>query len=200
MQGQLVRTIKGQWITRPPARCPNGHPLGPNQVLVGHQACLGHGGGHTTWTSRHATRRCTGRCSTPQHCGCCDFTASPPFGGSRGGRNYSRRLQKRGPYEIWDSKLSSFIQTGGPYANRAAGQGCDRPRSVSHRKMMTMRLPYLRRNRACVRHGGIDCSCCANWGWLVLGCGCGWGVHSGGSSRPRVAGVGARAAVPYVAA
>jgi hypothetical protein len=123
----LVRTIKGQWITRPPARCPNGHPLGPNQVLVGHQACLGHGGGHTTWTCRHATRRCTGRCSTPQHCGCCDFTASPPFGGSRGGRNYSRRLQKRGPYEIWDSKLSSFIQTGGPYANRAAGQGCDRP-------------------------------------------------------------------------
>ncbi len=26
-----------------------------------------------------------------------------------------------------DPKLSSFIQTGGPYANRAAGQGCDRP-------------------------------------------------------------------------
>ena len=23
-----------------------------NQVLVGHQACLGHGGGHTTWTCR----------------------------------------------------------------------------------------------------------------------------------------------------
>jgi hypothetical protein len=27
------------------ARCPNGHPIGPNQVLVGHVACLGHGGG-----------------------------------------------------------------------------------------------------------------------------------------------------------
>ena len=27
-------------------------PLGPNEVLVGHQACLGHGGGHTTWTCR----------------------------------------------------------------------------------------------------------------------------------------------------
>jgi hypothetical protein len=27
---------------------PNGHTLGPNQVLVGHVACLGHsGGGHT---------------------------------------------------------------------------------------------------------------------------------------------------------
>jgi hypothetical protein len=72
--------------------------------------------------------------------------------------------------------------------------------SVSNRKIMTMRLPYLRRNRAFVRHGGIDCSCCASWGWLVLGCGCDRGVHSCGSSRPRVAGVGARAAVPCVAA
>ena len=71
--------------------------------------------------------------------------------------------------------------------------------SVLHRKIMTMRLPYLRRNRAFVGHGSIDCSCCASWGWLVLGCGCGWGVHRCGSSRP-LAGVGARAAVPYVAA
>jgi hypothetical protein len=30
----------------------NGHTLGPNQVLVGHQACLGHGGGHTSWHCR----------------------------------------------------------------------------------------------------------------------------------------------------
>ena len=52
VQGQLVRTTNGQWITKPPAHCPNGHILGPNQVLVGHQACLGHGGGHTTWTCR----------------------------------------------------------------------------------------------------------------------------------------------------
>jgi hypothetical protein len=42
----------GKWITRPPAHCPNGHTLGPGAVLVGHQACLGHGGGHTTWTCR----------------------------------------------------------------------------------------------------------------------------------------------------
>ena len=39
-------------IIQPPARCPRGHILGPNEVLVGHQACLGHGGGHTTWTCR----------------------------------------------------------------------------------------------------------------------------------------------------
>ena len=38
--------------THPPTHCPNGHVLGPNQVLVGHQACLGHGGAHTTWTCR----------------------------------------------------------------------------------------------------------------------------------------------------
>ena len=48
--GDLVRNTRGQWITQPPSRCPNGHPLGPNRVLVGHVACLGHGGGgHTSW-------------------------------------------------------------------------------------------------------------------------------------------------------
>jgi hypothetical protein len=50
--GELVQTTTGKWITHPPTGCPNGHTLGPNQVLVGHQACLGHGGGHTTWTCR----------------------------------------------------------------------------------------------------------------------------------------------------
>jgi hypothetical protein len=53
MLGELVQTTAGKWITHPPSRCPNGHPLGPNQVLVGHVACLGHGGGgHTTWHCR----------------------------------------------------------------------------------------------------------------------------------------------------
>ena len=52
MLGELVQTTDGKWITHPPTRCPNGHTLGANQVLVGHQACLGHGGGHTTWTCR----------------------------------------------------------------------------------------------------------------------------------------------------
>jgi hypothetical protein len=51
-EGELVQATNEQWITKPPTRCPNGHTLGPNQVLVGHQACLGHGGGHTTWTCR----------------------------------------------------------------------------------------------------------------------------------------------------
>ena len=47
-----MQNLRGQWITQPPSRGPNRHPLGPNQVLVGHVACLGHGGGHTTWTCR----------------------------------------------------------------------------------------------------------------------------------------------------
>ena len=50
--GELVQTTAGKWITHPPTRCPNGHNLGAGEVLVGHQACLGHGGGHTTWTCR----------------------------------------------------------------------------------------------------------------------------------------------------
>jgi hypothetical protein len=41
--GELAESTAGKWITRPPTRCSNGHPLGPNQVLVGHVACLGYG-------------------------------------------------------------------------------------------------------------------------------------------------------------
>jgi hypothetical protein len=52
MLGELVQTTDGKWIAPPPA-VPTGHPLGPNQVLVGHIACLGHGGGgHTSWRCR----------------------------------------------------------------------------------------------------------------------------------------------------
>jgi hypothetical protein len=48
MLGELVQTTTAKWITHAPSRCLSGHTLGPGQVLVGHQACLGHGGGHTT--------------------------------------------------------------------------------------------------------------------------------------------------------
>jgi hypothetical protein len=50
--GDLVKTTAGTWIIRPPMRCPNGHEFGPGRALVGYLACLGHGGGHTTWTCR----------------------------------------------------------------------------------------------------------------------------------------------------
>ena len=52
MLGELVQTTAGKWIIHPPARCPNGHEFGPGRALMGYQACLGHGGGHTTWTCR----------------------------------------------------------------------------------------------------------------------------------------------------
>ena len=48
MLGELVQTTAGKWIIHPPARCPNGHEFGPGRALMGYQACLGHGGGHTT--------------------------------------------------------------------------------------------------------------------------------------------------------
>jgi hypothetical protein len=66
---ELVQTTAGTWITHPPSRCPNGHPFGPHQVLVGHVACLGHGGrGHTSW----ACTRCdavTYGLPMAKHCG-----------------------------------------------------------------------------------------------------------------------------------
>ena len=66
MLGDLVQTTDGRWITRPPSRCPNGHPLGRNQVLVGHVvACPGHGGGgHTSWHAERVMPLCTGHRST----------------------------------------------------------------------------------------------------------------------------------------
>jgi hypothetical protein len=64
MQGQLVRTTNGRWITKPPTRCPNGHPLGPNEVLVGHQACLGTAADTPHGPADAAIRPCTGHRST----------------------------------------------------------------------------------------------------------------------------------------
>ena len=49
--GELVQTTAGKWITHPPTH-PKGHRLGPGKSLGGYAACSGHGGGHTTWTSR----------------------------------------------------------------------------------------------------------------------------------------------------
>jgi hypothetical protein len=37
--GELVRSTTGDWIARPPLRCPRGHPLQPGRVLVGSIAC-----------------------------------------------------------------------------------------------------------------------------------------------------------------
>lgn len=47
--GDLVRSTTGDWVVIAPTHCEAGHPLGPNEVLVGHTPCF-HCGGHTTWT------------------------------------------------------------------------------------------------------------------------------------------------------
>jgi hypothetical protein len=56
MNGMAVGDLvwrRGQWITEAPTHCPNGDELGAGQVLVGHTACSGHGGGgHTIWHCR----------------------------------------------------------------------------------------------------------------------------------------------------
>ena len=47
-----MRVTAGKWTAKWPSRCPNGHTLGPNQVLVSHVACLSHGGGGPSWHCR----------------------------------------------------------------------------------------------------------------------------------------------------
>jgi hypothetical protein len=78
--GELVQATAGKWITHPPTRCPNGHRHGPGDVLVSHQACLGHGGGHTTWTCRTCDQMVYGP-PVNTHCTCLDGQrqcGSPP--------------------------------------------------------------------------------------------------------------------------
>jgi hypothetical protein len=63
MIGDLRKTFDCQWVTEAPTHCPNGHQLVGGQVLVGHTACSGHGGGHVVW-----------------HCRTCDVaTYGPPL-------------------------------------------------------------------------------------------------------------------------
>ena len=48
---ELSASSNHAWeVDHPPTDDAPTAPHGPNQVLVGHRACLGHGGGHTTWT------------------------------------------------------------------------------------------------------------------------------------------------------
>jgi hypothetical protein len=50
--GDLI-VRRGQWMTEAQARCLNGPSAGAGQVLVGHVACSGNGGGgHSIWHCR----------------------------------------------------------------------------------------------------------------------------------------------------
>lgn len=48
--GTMIPTRDGRWRVVQPARCPNGHLLGPHRVLVGWSPCPCRG--HATWTCR----------------------------------------------------------------------------------------------------------------------------------------------------
>jgi hypothetical protein len=37
--GEFVQSTTGQWMIRPPLRCPRGHTLQPGRLLVGTVAC-----------------------------------------------------------------------------------------------------------------------------------------------------------------
>lgn len=69
--GALVLCVDGSWMVRPPQHCPNGHELGANRALVGHQPCSC--GGHMSWTCL----RCDGAVYAPTLAGGCRALAGP---------------------------------------------------------------------------------------------------------------------------
>jgi hypothetical protein len=71
--GDLRPTGKGHQVeVVAPAHCRNGHPLGPNQVLVGTELCDAGGTGryrrHVTWTCRTCGDEIIGN-GHPKSCG-----------------------------------------------------------------------------------------------------------------------------------
>ena len=66
-----------------PSRCPNGHRLGANQVLVGDVACLCHGGGHTSWHCRTCDAVVVYGPPLNTHCTALDGPASVRISSSR---------------------------------------------------------------------------------------------------------------------
>ena len=74
-----VGSYDGREMDHPPTDAlPQRTPARPRPSSRRSSACLGHGGGHTTWHCRTCDRRCTGRRSTatarrwtgPRRCGC----------------------------------------------------------------------------------------------------------------------------------
>ena len=74
--------------------------LRPKPVLVGHQACLGHGGGHTTWTCRTCDQTVYGpplnsHCATLDGRRCGFPTLNPPTGVSKNERIIAMEANRR---------------------------------------------------------------------------------------------------------
>jgi hypothetical protein len=47
-----MQNLRGHWITQPPTAAPTGTHSARTKSSSGHVACLGHGGGHTSWHCR----------------------------------------------------------------------------------------------------------------------------------------------------
>src|SRR5258707_792057 len=123
--GELVQTMAGKWITHPPSRCPNGHPLGPGEVLLGHQACLGHGGGHTTWTCLACDSTVYGP-PLNVHCTCFDGPAVvriPNVPPRVAGRTHSAPQQQINSPPLFRSSI--------PWTNHASFKSCKRMSSAT---------------------------------------------------------------------
>lgn len=117
--GDLVQR-RGKWMTLPPTRCPRGHELEPSQVLVGHVACLGHGGGHTVW-----------------HCRQCPDDEQPTYGPALG----KHCSVLAGPVEYRTSfRGSSALEAPG---RPVGGHAVDVARSVDTHECRTATVGFL---------------------------------------------------------
>ena len=119
----------------PPGRCPNGHQLGPGQVLVGHEACLGHGGGHITWTCRTCDRTVFGP-PLSTHCKTLDGPATVRISTpqARSVRPDGQRPRDRERDELAEVRNTAAIATSGtrPQPGPDVGrQGWRTPRSFA---------------------------------------------------------------------
>ncbi|MFC4124960.1 hypothetical protein [Nocardia rhizosphaerae] len=68
--GRLYQVRGGSWAEPVPIRCPNGHRLGPHQVLVGSLACPAIARHHRT----HACLQCDAVIYWPPVTEACDHT------------------------------------------------------------------------------------------------------------------------------
>ena len=66
--GELVQTTAGEWITHPPARCPNGHPSAPARCSSGIWPASGTAAGTPHGPAALAMRRYTGAAHRSTNC------------------------------------------------------------------------------------------------------------------------------------
>lgn len=80
MDHNSLRRVDRGWAETPPGRCPNGHTLGPRQVLVGSYVC-------SCEVHHHRTHRCRT---------CDSVTYTPPLGPDCQDSSFDGRATERG--------------------------------------------------------------------------------------------------------